>query len=127
LSLKAGKAGKGGERDMTESMPPTRVQLQKLRKDLSEKVLDKACNDPQWKQQLIEDPELAMREANFPELQQLQQASQLSAEVHGQSVVGGYSDPGCSAGSWTNYSAPSCQQNTLFYGGGHQNWWWFFK
>src|SRR3954454_10119471 len=69
---------------MTESMPPTRVQRQKLRQALAEKVLDKACEDPKWKQQLIEDPELAMREANFPEFQQIQQLQQ-EAEVTGQS------------------------------------------
>jgi 2-polyprenyl-6-methoxyphenol hydroxylase-like FAD-dependent oxidoreductase len=68
-----------------ESTPLTLVQLQKLQRDLAEKVLDKACRDPQWKQQLIEDPHLAMREANFPEFKQLQQASQQSgAEVQGQ-------------------------------------------
>jgi hypothetical protein len=71
---------------MTESMPPTRVQMQKLRKDLTEKVLDKACSDSEWKRKLIEDPELALREANFPELQQIQQASR-EGEVQGQ---GGY-------------------------------------
>jgi hypothetical protein len=48
---------------MTESMPPTLVQMQKMHRDLTEKVIDKACNDSQWKQQLLEDPELAMRNA----------------------------------------------------------------
>jgi hypothetical protein len=34
---------------MTESIPPTPVQMQKMQRDLAEKVLDKACSDPQWK------------------------------------------------------------------------------
>ena len=81
---------------MTESMPPTLVQMQKMHRDLTEKVLDKACSDPQWKQQLIEDPQLAMREADFPELQQLQQSSQQSGgEVQGQSWGGGWGARRC--------------------------------
>ncbi len=58
---------------MTESMPPTLVQLQQLNRNLTEKVLDKAASDPAWKQQLLDDPQAAMRTANFPELQQVQQ------------------------------------------------------
>jgi hypothetical protein len=87
---------------MTESMPPTRVQIQNMHRDLTEKVLDKACNDLGWKQQLIEDPELAMRDANFPELQQLQQASQQSGggEVQGQSWGGGWGGGGWGGGWW---------------------------
>jgi hypothetical protein len=74
---------------MTESMPPTLMQIQKMHRDLTERVLDKACSDPQWKQQFLDDPELAMRNANFPELQELQQASpQGGGEVQGQSFFG---------------------------------------
>ena len=70
---------------MSESMPPTLVQMQKMQRDLAEKVLDKACEDPQWKQQLIEDPELALREADFPEFKRLQEAAQPDgAGVQGQ-------------------------------------------
>ena len=58
---------------MTESMPPTLEQTRQLHRSLTEKVLDKAASDPQWKQQLIDDPEAAMRAANFPEAQQLEQ------------------------------------------------------
>jgi hypothetical protein len=75
---------------MTESMPPTLAQLQQLNRSLTEKVLDKAASDPTWKQQLLDDPEAAMRAANFPELQQVQQIQQSArpeqgAEVRGQS------------------------------------------
>ena len=63
---------------MTESTPPegtqlTLVQMLALRRSLTEKVLDKAASDPEWRQLLLEDPELAMREANFPEAQELEQ------------------------------------------------------
>jgi hypothetical protein len=75
---------------MTESMPPTLAQLQQLNRSLTEKVLDRAASDPQWKQQLLDDPEAAMRAANFPELQQVQQMQQSAqasqeGEVRGQS------------------------------------------
>ena len=71
---------------MTENMPPTLEQTRQLHRSLTEKVLDKAASDPQWKQQLIDDPEAAMRAANFPESQQLQQSAQASrgGEVRGQ-------------------------------------------
>ena len=64
---------------MTESTPPegiqplTHEQARQLRRSLTEKVLDKAASDPEWRQLLIEDPELAMREAEFEEAQQLEQ------------------------------------------------------
>jgi hypothetical protein len=63
-----------------------------------EKVLDKAASDSEWRQLLIDDPEAAMREANFPEAQELEQAQPLEqgpprypqeSEVVGQ-VWGGY-------------------------------------
>jgi hypothetical protein len=78
---------------MAESMPPegqqplTREQTRQLRRSLTEKILDKAESDPQWRQLLIDDPELAMREANFPETQRLERRQE-EAEVSGQ-VIGG--------------------------------------
>ena len=85
---------------MTENMSLTLVHVQEMQRDLTEKVIDKACNDPLWKQQLLEDPELAMRNADFPEIQELQQASQPSGgEVQGQSCGGwGGGHPGMAAG-----------------------------
>jgi len=56
---------------------------------LTEKVLDKAASDPEWRQLLIEDPELAMREANFPEAQQLGQQG-LPMRPQESEVVGQY-------------------------------------
>jgi hypothetical protein len=79
---------------MAKSMPPTQEQSRQLNRQLTEKVLDRAQSDPQWKQQLLDDPEAAMRSANFPETQQLQQmqasaASSQEGEVRGQWWPGG--------------------------------------
>jgi hypothetical protein len=67
---------------MTENMPPTLRKYQQLHRSLTEKILYRAEGDPAWKQQLIDDPEAAMRTANFPELQQLEQTQ--GGEVWGQ-------------------------------------------
>jgi len=81
---------------MTESTPPegtqlTLVQMLALRRSLTEKVLDKAASDPEWRQLLLEDPELAMREANFPEAQELeQQGPSLRRPAERGEVVGQY-------------------------------------
>jgi hypothetical protein len=78
---------------MTESTPPeshlplTREQIPQRRRSLTEKILDKAESDPQWRQLLIDDPELAMREANFPETQRLERRQE-EAEVSGQRFIG---------------------------------------
>ncbi len=76
---------------MTESIPPegqqplTRAQIRQLRRELREQVLDRALSDPDFKGQLLDDPELAMREANFPAAQELaQQGVPQEAEVTGQ-------------------------------------------
>jgi len=56
-------------------------------------VLDRAESDPVWKQLLLDDPELAMREANFPAEQQLGQRGapqEEEAEVTGQTLGYGY-------------------------------------
>ena len=75
---------------MTEGMPPDFERSRQLHRSLTEKVLDRAASDPTWKQQLLDNPDAAMREANFPEVQQLEEirlsteASLEEAEVHGQ-------------------------------------------
>jgi hypothetical protein len=61
---------------MTESLPPALKQIHQLNRSLTEKVLDRAASDPQWKQQLLDDPEAAMREADFPELQRVEEMRQ---------------------------------------------------
>ena len=51
-----------------------------------EKILDKAASNPTWKQRLLDDPEAAMQEANFPETQQLEELRQEQGEVMGHSA-----------------------------------------
>ncbi len=72
---------------MTENTPPTPEDVRQLNRDLMERVLDKAASDPEWKQRLLDDPEVAMLEAGFPEAKKLQEAQALSlpeeAEVSG--------------------------------------------
>lgn len=82
---------------MTENAPLTVEQVRQLNRSLTEKVLDLAASDPQWKERLLDDPEAAMREANFPEAEQLQQMQQAAVgtapegEVTGQEMfVPGY-------------------------------------
>ncbi len=59
---------------MTENMPPmTPEQFRQLNRDLMEKVIDKAASDPAWKQRLLDGPEAAMAEADFPETRQLRE------------------------------------------------------
>jgi hypothetical protein len=74
---------------MTENIPPDFEQSRQLHQSLTEKVLDRAASDPLWKQQLLDNPNAAMQEANFPEVQMLEEirlsaeASLEEAEVHG--------------------------------------------
>jgi hypothetical protein len=74
-------------REIAENVRPTEVppeatvvplteEYQQLRKSLTHKILDKAASDPRWKQQLLDDPEAAMRQADLPESRQLQQANE---------------------------------------------------
>ena len=70
---------------MTENMPLGPEEIRRLNRALMEKVLDKAASDPEWKQRLLDDPEAAVMEADFPEARQLQdiQASLPQEEVRG--------------------------------------------
>jgi hypothetical protein len=56
---------------VTEGMPFTPEELRQLNRDLMEKVLDRAASDPEWKQRLLDEPEVAIMEADFPEARQL--------------------------------------------------------
>src|SRR3982750_786010 len=88
-------------RQMEESawpteQPPTEATMitpteeyRQLQQGLTEKVLDRAASDPLWKQRLLDDPEAAMREADFPEAQRIEEMRQRAvaskeAEVEGQ-------------------------------------------
>ena len=43
-------------------------EYRQVHRSVTEKVLDKAASDPAWKQQLLNDPDEAIREASFPEV-----------------------------------------------------------
>lgn len=77
---------------MTESMPPTPEEIRRLNRDLMEKVLDRAGEDPGWKQQLLDDPEMAMREAGFQEAERLRE---MYEGVKAEAEVAGQLSPGC--------------------------------
>jgi hypothetical protein len=82
------------------------------------KVLKKAGSDPQWKQQLLDDPEEAMRTADFPETQQLQRIREQAAEVRGHVFLGSDlssgSDPSW-GGGWCRYWTWRCYWWTHWY------------
>jgi hypothetical protein len=87
---------------MAETMPPTLEQTRQLYRSLTEKILERAASDPEWKQQLLDDSEAAMRTANFPEIRQLQQieqrvqqAREVETEVTGQICRWTWYDPIC--------------------------------
>ncbi len=58
---------------MTEGTPPTPEEFRQLNRDLMERVIDRAASDPGWKQRLLDDPEAAMAEADFPEARGLRE------------------------------------------------------
>ncbi len=73
---------------MTEGMPPTPEEMRQLYRSLAEKILDKACSDPIWKQQLLDDTESALRAANFLEAQRLEEMRQKEEASREAEVVG---------------------------------------
>jgi hypothetical protein len=79
---------KGGERDGGGHPPMMPEEIRRLKRDLMEKVLDKAASDPVWKQRLLDDPEAAIEEAGFPESRQLREM-QASLEAEEEAEVSG--------------------------------------
>jgi hypothetical protein len=58
---------------MSQSTPPeegqqplTQVQISQLHRSLTKKVLERAESDPEWRQLLLDDPELAMLGGQLP-------------------------------------------------------------
>jgi hypothetical protein len=73
------------------SMPPQVEEFRQLHRSLFAKVLDKAASDPAWKQQLLDDPDAALRAAGFTEpqrIEELRQREVQEAEVTGQAYCG---------------------------------------
>jgi D-alanyl-D-alanine carboxypeptidase len=77
---------------MTEGTPLTPEEFRQLNRDLMEKILDRAAGDTAWKRRLLDDPEAAMAEAGFPEIQQLRQVH-TRALASDEAEVVGHSDP----------------------------------
>ncbi len=72
---------------MTEGAPMMPEEFRKLNRDLMERVIGKAASDPGWKQRLLDNPEAAIQEAEFPETERLQEAykgAMAEEEVTGQ-------------------------------------------
>lgn len=74
---------------MTEPMTPE--QIRQLNRSLMEKVLDRAASDPEWKQRLLDDPEVAIREAGFPEVERIREMQSARLASAGE-VVGHQQD-----------------------------------
>ncbi|HEX2053249.1 MAG TPA: hypothetical protein VHJ78_05915, partial [Actinomycetota bacterium] len=87
---------------------PTYEQTKQLQRNLTEKILDRAASDPEWRQRLLEDSEAALQEANFPELQQIGQGTQRDrqeeTEVAGQ--VGGQAGGQYCRYTWNDLICP---------------------
>ena len=92
---------------MTEQSPPyTLEQAKQLNRTLMEKILDRAASDPTWKQQLLDDPEAALREANFPETQQyhrMQEQMEVQGHISSGSDLSDLSLGGGGCRRWTWY------------------------
>ncbi len=102
---------------------PTLEQTKQLQRNLTEKVLDRAASDPEWRQRLLEDSEAAMREAGFPEAERLAEIHQASRpqppegeEVRGQWFPGG----GGGGGGYGGYCPWYCYWYTYYW---DRPWW----
>ncbi len=78
-------SNKEAQRDITEEVWPytTLEQARQQNRTLMENIIDRAASDLAWKRQLLDDPDAALREANFPEIEQLQRRRQEQLEVRG--------------------------------------------
>ncbi len=101
---------------------PTLEQTKQLQRNLTEKVLDRAASDPEWRQRLLDDSEAAMREAGFPEAERLAEIHQGARpqppegeEVRGQSWPGGGG-----GGGWGGYCPWYCYWYTYYW---DRPWW----
>ena len=56
---------------MAEDRPRAPEELDRLRRETMERILDRASSDPEWRRRLLDDPEAAM--ADFPETQSIRE------------------------------------------------------
>jgi hypothetical protein len=73
--------------------PPQNIRMlntleesRQVQRSLTEKILDKAASDLRWKERLLDDPEVALQEADFPESQWLVQLRQQMRPQEGVTV-----------------------------------------
>lgn len=78
---------------MAESTPPVPEEYRQLNRSLTEKVLDKAASDPEWKQRLLDDPAAALRVADFPESQRIEETRQSVLALQEEAEVSGQARP----------------------------------
>lgn len=106
-------AGPPEQRPPEATMVTPTQEYQQLQRSLTDKVLDRAASDPLWKQQLLTDPEAAMREVDFLELERLDEMRQEEEQVRGHIV----DDIG--AGGAFDYYRSGCSPYTCWY---YTNW-----
>jgi hypothetical protein len=83
---------------------------------LWEKILERAASDPTWKRHLLDEPDAALREAGFPELERVEEMRAVAGEgeVRGQDH-GGYHYTG--PAGWDTYPRRwCCRAFTLHWG-----------
>jgi hypothetical protein len=74
----------------TEQPPPEATintptqEYRQLQQSLTEKVLNRAASDPLWKQRLLDGPDAALLEVDFPEVKRLDEIRQAEEAVRGQ-------------------------------------------
>jgi hypothetical protein len=51
----------------------THEEYKSLERSLREKILEKAANDPEWRQQYVEDPEQALQQSGIEEAQRIRE------------------------------------------------------
>ena len=91
-------------------------EYRQLYRSLTEKILDRAASDPTWKQRLLDDPEAAMRAANFPELERVEEMRAGAGEVRGHALPG--SGAGGGVGDDTGWNIYTMTCRTCYCG-----WW----
>src|SRR3712207_9261701 len=65
-------------------------EYSQLERGLREKILEKAVNDSDWRQQYVENPEQALSSAGFPEAQQLREVHESATRGASEEDVQGH-------------------------------------
>jgi hypothetical protein len=108
--LLEGEEEAGSAGDALAAPPEVEEEHVRVQRSLTEKVLDRAASDPNWKRLLLDDAEAAFREADFPEDKRLEELRE-EAEVQGYILeLGGPIDAGVdAAGGCRTYYTRYCR------------------